>query len=115
MSDGEFAGETDDISQTEFPEPLALPLYLGLLAVNHLEELIHVGFGIGPHLICGKHGTSLRLTAGIANLSGPVTHDENHLMPQILKLTEFSESDHMAEMNIGTAGVEALLQAQRFA
>ncbi len=109
LSDGEFTGKPDDVGQAELPEPLALPPYLCLFAVNHLEELLHVAFGIDPHLICGKHGTSLRLTAGIADLRCPVTHDENHLMPQLLKLMKFAESDHVAEMNIGTAGVEALL------
>jgi len=53
-----------------------------------------------------------RLAAGVAYLGGPVSHDKNHLVAQLLELAQFTKTHHMAQVNVRPAGVEAHLQAQ---
>ncbi len=112
LGHGEFAGKPNDIAKIELPKPLALPDDPGLFPCDHLEELLHIGLGIGTHLFGGEHGAGLRFAAGVANLSGPVTDDEDDLMPQFLKMAQLPQPDHMPQVDVRAAGVEALLEAK---
>ncbi len=80
--------------------------------VHHLEELVHVGLGVGLHLLGGEHGAGLRLAAGVADAGRPVADDEHHLVAQLLELAQLAQPDDVAQGDVGRAGVEAQLQAQ---
>ena len=50
---------------------------------------------------------------GIAHARRVIADDENRLMPEILKLAQFSEDNRVAEMNIGRRGVDTEFDAKR--
>ncbi|MBM2827092.1 MAG: hypothetical protein HW403_1156 [Dehalococcoidia bacterium] len=108
---GEAAGQVYHIGQSELTEPLALPHHLGLLGINDPEELGHVSLGVGADLFGGEHGASLGLAAGVADLSGPIPHDEDDLVAQLLELPELTEGHGVAEVKVGPGGVEAHFEA----
>ena len=109
LGDGELAGQPDDIGQVELAEPLALPSDLGLFFIDYLEELLHIGLGVGLDLFGGEHRAGDRTPAGVADLRRPVAHDEDNLVPQLLELAQLAQRHHVPQVDIGRAGVEALL------
>ena len=108
-------GQADDVGQGEFAEPLALVNDLGPVSVNDLEELAKVGLGVFHHLFVGEHGPGSGAATGVANLGGPVSDNEDEPVTQVLQLAELAKAYHVAEVNIGTAGVEAHFESQRLA
>ena len=54
-----------------------------------------------------------RATTRIANHSRKITNDENRLVTQILKLSQFSQNDGVAKMNIGCCGIHPEFHPQR--
>ena len=112
LRDGEVGCESYHLGEVEFPEPLALPHHLGAHLVNQCEELAHVRFGVRLYLLVGEHGTRHRLSAGVAYLRRPVADDQDDLMPQLLELAQFAQSDDMSQVDVGPTGVEPHLQSQ---
>jgi hypothetical protein len=49
----------------------------------------------------------------ITNHGGVITDNQHHLVPQILKLLQFSYSDGMAKMNIRGGRVKTLFDSER--
>ena len=115
LVDGEPAGQFDHVGQCKFAEPLALPFHLRAVPVHDLEELAHVGFGVFQDLGVGEHRAGCRAAGGVTNLRGPVAHDQDHLVPEILQLPEFSQPNHVTQVNVRPAGIKPHFQAQRCA
>ena len=86
--------------------------HLGLGLVHHLEELAQVRLGVLQHLLVGEHGPGCRLTAGVADLGGPVSDDQYHLVPKLLQLPQLSQANHVAQVDVGSTRVEAHLEAE---
>ena len=107
--------EVDHAGQRELAEPLALPHCLRTLPVHQLEELLHVGLRVGPHLFGGEHRARGGLAAGVAYLRGPVAHNQDDLVAQLLQLAQLPQADGVAQMNVRPAGVETHLEPEGFA
>ena len=52
-------------------------------------------------------------TARVANHSGEIADDENCLVPEVLKLSQFSQNDRVPKVNIRCRRVHPKLDAQR--
>ena len=52
---------------------------------------------------------------GVANLGRPVADDEDDFVSEFLKLAQLAESDDVAEVDVGSAGVEPHFEAEGFA
>ena len=110
LSDCEAAGETKHVGQRELTEPFTLPHGFGPVLVDNLEELAHVGLGVGHHLGMGEHGAGGRFTAWVAYLGCPVAHDEDDVVSQVLQLPELSKPHHVAQVDVRPAGVEPIFR-----
>ena len=58
-----------------------------------------------------RHGPAAR----VANHSGKIADDQNCLVPEVLKLPQFSQNDRMAKVNIRCGRVHPKLDTQRLA
>ena len=65
------------------------------------------------YLLRCEHVPRGRPSRRVAYLCRPVTHDEHELLAHILKLSELTQPNRMAKVDIGGAGVEAHLEPQR--
>ena len=61
----------------------------------------------------GQDGAGGRLATGVADLGGPVSDDENHLVSQFLKLVQLTKTYDVSQVDIRSAGIESHLEAQR--
>ena len=52
-------------------------------------------------------------TARVADHSGEIADDENCLVPEVLKLSQFSQNNRVAKVNIRCRRIDAKLDAQR--
>src|SRR5438093_5773169 len=111
--EGDSRREPEDVHEAHGLEPVAVPAHLGLRLVDDLEELIEIGLRVRMDLRFGERGPGLRAAAGIPHERGVAAHDQDHLMPELLELTELSQSDRVTEMNVGSRGIESLLHAKR--
>jgi len=109
---GEPAGKVYDIGEREFVKPFALPPDLRPIPVHYIEELLHIGPGIGFHFFCRKHGSGDGNTAGIADAGSPVTNYKNNPVANILELAQLFKTDHMPQVDIGEAGVKTFFKAK---
>ena len=111
LGHGELSGQPNHVRETKLAEPFTLPHHLSQVLVHNLKELAQVGLGVGNHLIVGQDRPGGRLAAWVADLGGPVSHDKNHLVAQLLELAQLAKTHHMAQVNVRPAGVKAHLQA----
>ena len=86
---------------------------LQFFPVDDAEELLHVGFGVGLDLSAVSIGR-VTVAAGIADLRGPVADDQHDLVAELLKLAQFSQPDHVSQVDVRGTGVEAFFQPQFF-
>src|SRR3546814_7407534 len=67
-------------------EPFAVETQLGPVAVEHLEHLVGVGARVGLHVLAGERLAGGVLAAGVANHSGEIADQEDHLVAEVLEL-----------------------------
>ena len=112
---GKPAGEANNVRQGELAKPLALVHDLGTVPVHHFEELTQIGLGILHNFIVGQHGAGGGASTRVADLRGPVADYQDELVPQVLQLAQFPQSNHVAQVNVRSAGVETHLQPEGLA
>ena len=71
-----------------------------------------VGLRVRDDLFVRQRRARRIAAAGIADLRREVANQENHGVPQILKLTHLVQHHGMAEMNVRRRGVQAELDAK---
>src|SRR4029077_8637662 len=76
--------------------PPAIEFHQSLRRIENFEDLSLVGFGILQHLFLRKRDARLRLTGRIADHAGEIADQEDHLMPEFLKVLELVDQDRMA-------------------
>ena len=84
-----LARQANHACRIHLVEPFGVETHLGSLAVEHLENLVRVGAGIGLDVFAGERLAGHVLAGGIADHSGEITNQEDHLVPQILELAHF--------------------------
>ena len=113
LGHGEAAGKPYHVRQREGSEPVALQARLGPGAVDDLEELREVRLGVLEYLRLREHGPGGRPAAGIADLRRPVAHDDDDLVAELLELPQLAQADGVPHVQVGSARVEAHLEAER--
>ena len=113
LVDGEVRREPYDVGERELPEPLALVHGARPVRVHDLEELAHVRLGVLAHVLGAEHRARVGLAGRVADLRRPVADDEDELVTEVLQLSQFPETDVVAEVQVRSAGVEPHLETER--
>ena len=106
-------GEADHVGRVHLAEPFGIEAHLGAFAIEHLEHLFGIGLRIGLDVGARERLARHVLAGRIADHSGEVADQENHLMTEILELAHLVEQHGMAEVQIRRGRIEAGLDAQR--
>src|SRR5581483_7408695 len=110
---GELRREVDDVPKAEPSVPLRLKDDPGVpLGYDHVE-LLEVGLGVLHHLLVRHGRTRLVLVGRIADLRRPVADDEHDLVAPASELAQLAKPDRVADVQVRTRRVEALLDTQR--
>ena len=115
LRDGELGGQADEAFVVELEEPLGVVADFGLVAVENLEDLRLVGFGVGVELLAGERRTRGVAARGIADESGAVADEEDDGVAHVLEVLELADEHGVAEVQVGRGGIEAGLDAQGLA
>ena len=101
--------------RTQWNAPLAVVANFGFGGVEHQRGLLVIRLGVHLDLLRCERRTRAVAARRIANQTGEVTNQENHLMPQVLQLAHFVEHHGVADVNVGRCRVQAQFDAQRLA
>ncbi len=93
--------------------PLGVIAHFGTRRVQHFAGLLIIGFGIDFDLLTRERRTGRIAPAWIADHGGEVADQKDNVMPHILKLAHFIEHHGVPQVNIGSSGIQAELDAQR--
>src|SRR5262249_677169 len=101
------------VIQRRDSEPVTVADRLCALGIKNLERLLAVSLGVCDHfLMCQvwpRNGTAAR----VANHSREIPYDENRLMPEVLKFSQFSQHNRVPKVNIRSRRVHPKLDTQR--
>ncbi len=111
--DREVRGLADDLLEREPPQPLGVEAHLGAPHVEHLAELRLVGLGVLPDLVPRERAPGLGPPGGIADHPGEVADDDDHLVPELLEVPELLQHHGVAEVQVGSGGIQAQLDLER--
>ena len=109
----EVAGQLQQVLHVERKQPLGVVAQGGLLGVEDLERLVDVGLGVRLDLLGRELRTRGVATRRIADERGAVADDERHAVAEILELAQLAQRHGMAEMDIGSSGIDAQLDVER--
>lgn len=112
LGDGELGLELDEVVVGKFVEPLGVVADLGFFRVEEFEDLVFVGFGVAADLFAGEGFAGDVAACGVADEGGGVTDEEDDGVAEGLEVFEFADEDGVAEVEVGSGGVEAGLDAE---
>ena len=82
--------QTYEILSAKFIEPLAVKTHLGFLCVEDTEDLLLVGLRILANLGTAERRPGCRAAGGIANHPGEIADQEDHRVPEVLKMFQLA-------------------------
>ena len=88
-------------------QPFAVEADFGLVAVENLEDLRLVGFGVGVDLLAGERRARGDAARGIADEAGEVSDEEDDGVAHVLKVLELADEDGVSDVEVGRGGIEA--------
>ena len=86
-----------------------------MLVIEDLEDLLEIGLRVCFHLLAFERRASFGLAGGIADHGGEIADEENGGVALVLELLELAQHDGVAEVQIRRGGIDAEIDAQRFA
>ena len=113
--DGELGAHLQQTSQTHRQDPVTVVHDGGLLGIQDLHGLAHVGLGIGLDLLLRKLRTGGILARRVANQRGTVADDEGDVVAQVLELTHLAQRHGVAQVQVGAGGIDAELDVEGLA
>ena len=113
--DGELGAHLQQTGQIHRQDPVTVVHDGGLLGIQDLHGLAHVGLGIGLDLLLRKLRTGGILARRVANQRGTVADDEGDVVAQVLELTHLAQRHGVAQVQIGAGGVDAELDVEGLA
>ena len=87
----------------------------GLLGIQDLHGLAHVGLGVGLDLLLRKLRAGGVLARRIADQCGAVTDDEGNVVAQILELAHLAQRDRVTQMQVRAGRVDTELDVEGLA
>src|SRR5437764_8107807 len=83
--------------------------------IEDLEYLLKIGARVLRDLVLAERRSSNVAAGGVADHGGEIADQENHRVPEILKVLQLAEQHGMAKMQVGRSGIKAGINAQRLA
>src|SRR5262245_66096250 len=80
--------------------PPAVELHQSLRRIENFKDLPLVRLGILQYFVFGERDAGLRLAGWIADHTGEIADQNNHIMSEFLNVFELVEQDRMAQMQI---------------
>ena len=105
-------GELNEAHGTERVGPFGVVADFSLFQVEHVPGLCEIGFGVRRDLFARKRRTRDVAARRIADGGREVAHKEDHLVPEVLKLTKLVEHHRVSDVDVGGRGIEPKLAAQ---
>jgi hypothetical protein len=87
----------------------------GVSGVQYLVYLRCIRLGIGQNVIPREGLAGFGFPCGITDHPGKIADNQDHVMPEFLKLPQFMQHDGVPEMDIRRGRVETKLDPQGFA
>ena len=109
----ELARQAEHLLEVERQQPFGVVHKRGLVGVEHLECLVDVRLGIMLDLLVRKLRARGIATRRIADERRAVADDKRDLMPQILELAQLAQWHGMADVDIGSRGIDAKFDVER--
>ncbi len=103
------AVQSNDVFKRHRPEPIAIANRFGARRIENLERLLPIAYSIRHHFFVRQLWSRRGAAARVANHPREIANDKNRLMPQILKLSQFSQNDAVAQMNVRGGWINAEL------
>ena len=85
----------------------------GGVLVEDPHGLFLEGRGVGVDLLVGEHRPQARATRGVSHARGVVADDQHHPVARVLELAQLAQHHRVAEMDVGSRGVDPELHPQR--
>ena len=76
--------------------------------------LLEVGLSVLARLLDGQGRAGLVPSGRITDHAGEIADDQDGVMAKVLELTELPENNGMTEVKVGSAGIAAELDPERF-
>ncbi len=102
-----------DFGERHFLEPIAVENGPRPLRIEHLEGLCAVAFGVGQHLFVGELRAGGGATARVADHGGEIADDEDRFVAEVLELTQLSQHERVAEVEVGAGRIDSELDSER--
>ena len=112
---GELAQQAQNVFHFKIENPVSVVHQVGLFLIKDLKGLIDIGLRICVDLFARKLRTRAVAARGVADKSRAVADDERDAVTQILELTELTQRNSVADVDIGSRGIDAELDIQRLA
>ena len=110
-----FRAELNHFDAGELAEPVGVVHDFGFFAIENAKSLIEISFRVGVHLLARQRRARFGLAGRIADHGGKSADQKNRGVAEILKMLQLAHHHRMAEMKIGSGGIDAQFHAQRLA
>jgi len=110
--DIDLAIEAKEIEAGKLGEPFAIATDFGFLGIEDFEDLVGVGFGVLLDGFGIEGWAGFGSTRGIADAGGIIADDDDGEMASVLELADFGEDESVAEVKVGSGGVETEFDAE---
>ena len=97
--------QLDQVLGGHLLHPAAVEVDKGFLWVQNLEDLALVSGGVGLDL-CFREGQGLTLARGIADETGEIADEEDHLVAQVLEVLELLDEHRVPQVQVRGGGIE---------
>ena len=110
-----FCRQADDADVTKLVEPLGVVADFSFTGVEDFEDLSLVGFGVGVDLLACEGLAGDVAAGGVAYESGRIADEEDDLVAELLEVAQLAHEHGVAEVEIGSGGIESGFDAERAA
>ena len=98
--------QADEVLSQHGLHPTAVEVDQGLVRVQDFKDLALVGGGVGLNLLLRQGWPGLALAGGVADETGEVADEKDHLVPQVLEVFELLNEHGVTQVQIRGGGVE---------
>ncbi|MCY1419856.1 hypothetical protein D9M71_354560 [compost metagenome] len=110
-SNGVLRRQANEVRRAQLVHPGGVEGHLGPGRIEDLEHLSLVGLGIIQDLLTGQRRASGALATGVADHSGEVADQEDHLVPELLELAQLINKHGMSQVQVRRGRIETCLDA----
>ena len=109
------AAEPHHVVARHLAEPFAVVADFGFFAVENLVDLLEIRFCVSVHLLARERRARFGLARGVADHGRKIADQENGGVAHVLEMFQLAQDHGVAEVNVGSGGIDAEIDAQRLA